>query len=442
MSQVEEIKSCRLCGSEKLSQFIHFPAVPLANCYLDDGLKVPKFDLTVVSCDECDSHQLKQTIDPSILFGDFYAYSTPPSLSNHFRDFAGTVIRDLNLNDKSVIVDIGGNNGLLCSYFKQLSEDVYNIEPSKNIAKESRAKGIYTLDDFLDEGLFSRMGQRHQRFNLIFSNDKYAVSLSPRKSVDVAISANVFAHSPKVFEMMSVVKRILKPGGVFVQENAFWLKTLQNADLGQIYGEHVFYHHITPLFKVYEKLGMTLYHVEFNDAQCGSFRIYVKNFPNYPVEQSVKDCMAVENDPLVKQSYQGLQYAKSNFLDGISRVKKNIIDFLDHRSGKKIGLVGVPAKSALMLSYFGIADRFWAAYEDASLKVNKQVPGTTILIKPMEELVECDLWVVGAYNFSDHLINKFRNVAKGEWCVPLPNFAVYDTNSVDPDGEVSVKYVF
>lgn len=428
MSDVTLIDKCRLCGSSELFKFVHYPNVPLANCYLEDGKKAPRFDLTLVVCKECDCHQLKQNVDPNILFGDYYAYSTPPSLSSHFESFAGTVVRDLNLNDKSVVVDIGGNNGTLCSYFKQLTPYVINIEPSKNIAEESRKRGIDTLCEFFGEGLLKNRPVVHRHNSTI---------REITGGVDVAVSANVFAHSPEVFDMMKGVKMLLKRGGVFVQENASWASTFNNRDLGQIYHEHYFYHDIHSLYKAYERLGMTLYHVEYNNAQCGSFRIYVKNYPNYPLEDSLgKMSLSANNGP-------GWSYwhktTKESFAESIKEIKNKTIAFLEKNKNKKIGLVGVPAKIALIIDHFGLEKYIFAAYEDAPLKVGKQVPGTNINIKSMEELRECNIFLMGAYNFADSIIERFSDI-QTEWCVLLPEFRVYDSAFRDSQGRISRKY--
>lgn len=410
MNDVTLIDKCRLCECSELNQFIHFNNVPLANCYSEDGKKVPRYDLTVVRCKNCGSYQLKQDIDPSILFSK-YSYSTPPSLSGHFEEFAGSIIRDLNLSDKSIIVDIGGNNGLLLSYFKQLTDNVVNIEPAENIAKESRKRGINTINKFFNTDFLD--------FSEYFKNENYA---------DVIISSNVFAHSPDILDMMRRVKTLLKKGGVFIQENAYWIDTLRNNDYFQIYFEHFFYHTISSLSKIYRSLGMTLYKVTFNKtSQMGSFRAYVKNYPNYPVEESTANIIKEEerylNSEIKIDCVDSNYYFYKNFETPISTIKRQIVDFLEQNKDKRIGLVGVPAKAALMIDNFDLEKYISFAYEDASLKIGKQVPGTNIIIKPMDELIECDILILGAYNFSSHLIERFKYLDK-IWCVPLPKFSI------------------
>jgi SAM-dependent methyltransferase len=421
MPNIEEITKCRLCESEKLTEYISFGNVPLANYFVEDGSTAPRFPLTVVRCEDCSSHQLKHNVSESILFNENYAYSTPPSLASHFETFAGEVVRDLNLNDQSVVVDIGGNNGLLLSYFQQLTPNIINVEPSKNVAEESKKRGIPTVCEFFGS-----------QTNHLFYRKGFA--LTEITEADVIISSNVFAHSKNVLDMMKGVKGLLKKGGIFIQENAYWIDTLKNNDFGQIYNEHFFYHTISSLFKVYQSLGMTLYKVTFNKtSQMGSFRVYVKNYPNYPIEDSVREAIQYENFYMGKVSFFESNY--NLFKDKADDIGKQLIRFLEKNKDRRIGLVGVPAKSVLLIDYFKIEPYIYAAYEDAPLKIGKQIPGTNINIKPMEELVECDVVVVGAYNFAHHIMDRFK-MAKLEWCIPLPEFHI---QCGDGTGKISLR---
>jgi SAM-dependent methyltransferase len=413
MNDVEEITKCRLCESEKLTEYLNLGNAPLANCYSHDA---PRFPLVVVKCQECGSHQLKHNVSQEQLFNENYAYSTPPSLASHFETFAGEVIRDLNLNDQSVIVDIGGNNGLLLSYFQQLTPNILNIEPSKNVAEESTNRGIPTICEFFNSEFPSP---------IVIGLDDHGYRKHTLGKADVIISSNVFAHSKEVLDMMKGVKNVLKKGSVFIQENAYWIDTLKNNDFCQVYNEHFFYHTISSLFQVYQNLGMTLYKVTFNrTSQMGSFRIFVKNYPKFPVEDSVRK--AIENETLYmhKMNFESNYHNFQNKIDGIGA---KLVKFLEEKKGQRVGLVGVPAKSALLVDYFKLENFIHAAYEDAPLKIGREVPGTRIQIKKMEELEECEVLLVGAYNFFRPLKERFKHLNK-MWCCPIPYLTVDYSN--------------
>ena len=55
------------------------------------------------------------------------------------------VTKRFNLNKKSLVIEIASNDGFLLQYFLQKKIPVIGIEPSSNIVKISRRKGISTI---------------------------------------------------------------------------------------------------------------------------------------------------------------------------------------------------------------------------------------------------------------------------------------------------------
>lgn len=402
MDNCIEITGCRLCGSKELSEYISFGDTPLANDLVENiNERQAEYPLIVVRCNSCLCHQLRHDIDPDILFKN-YLYATSKGLEKHFKDYALTVSNNLGLSEGHAVIEIGGNTGMLCEEFKRLGFNAINIEPAKNIARLSERNGIITYCDF-------------------FSSDFANSFLKKHSQVDLVVSNNVFAHSPNISDMVDGVKKILRAGGYFVMENAYLLETIQNNDAFQIYGEHYFYHCIASLVKMFTAKGMTVTNVEFNDAQCGSFRLFVYNGSKFSLIQPiVYDIVKFEFD-----FFDSLNY--SEFGKRVSELKNTVVDYLELNKDKKIALVGVPAKVALMIRYFDIEKYFFAAFEDAPLKVGKLVPGTSIRIRSMGELKEsgAEIAYIGAYNFSQFIMDRFKDL-NIEWAQPLPEFKIHN----------------
>ena len=400
MNKIRAIDACRLCGSETLIPFIDFGDVPLANNYLAPGeVSEGRFPLEIVRCGGCRGHQLKHDVNPEILFKN-YLYITSKGLETHFKNYASSVTTLLGLGEYDHVLEVGGNTGLLCQEFKKLGMEVTNVEPAENIAKISVDNGIKTYNNF-------------------FGSEFAESYLQTNKPVDLVVSNNVMAHSPTVSDMVDGIKAILKPGGVFVMENAYFFDTLRNNDFGQFYHEHYHYHCITSLYIFFKKRGMTLYDVAFNDAQCGSFRIFVRNAANVVPAQSVSLAMWRELDYFHSDRY-------SMFGHRIEKLRVVINNFLVERLYKKIAFVGVPAKAALLIHRFGLQSDFFAAFDDAPLKCGRTIPGTKIVIRPMSELKTsgAEIAFLGAYNFADFIIDRFKDLDI-TWVTPLPEFKVY-----------------
>lgn len=396
-----EVKECRLCNCSKFHEFVSFGQVPLANDYKNEGeAPANESDLTVLTCDNCGLFQLKTQVDAAYMFSD-YSYATSKGLEQHFKEYALSVIERLELDKKDLIVEIGGNSGVLAIEFKKLGYENYvNVEPAANIAKLSEEQGINTLVNFF--------------------SDKFATSFvnSFGMRARVVIANNVLAHLENYQDVFNGIQNILEPGGYLIFENAYWLNTLSNNDFGQIYSEHSCYHLIAPLFDYFQSRKMTMFYVDKVPTQNGSFRAYVKNEQLEMVDPSVLNSIMEE----YRNIFRGEELLKS-FVENIASIKQKVQQFFLDNKDKKIGLVGCTAKSVLLLKYFGIEDCFYAAYDDAPLKIGKLLPGTRIKIKKMEELKECDICFLGAYNFKNFIINRFSHLNK-IWACPLPQFTI------------------
>ncbi len=114
------INSCRLCGGQ-IIDIIHFGNVPLANAYVKDKTSDENvYPLTLVKCNECGHVQIKETIDPNILFSNYlYSSSDSPSLIKHFHEYAKDIISIFKTNNLKII-EIANNDGILLKEFENL----------------------------------------------------------------------------------------------------------------------------------------------------------------------------------------------------------------------------------------------------------------------------------------------------------------------------------
>src|SRR3989344_8650719 len=144
--------TCRLCGSTDLVEVFSFGKTPMANAYVaKKHLKKTELHapLTVNFCKKCKLVQLRDVVDPEVLFSNYlYVSGTSPVFVAHFADYAETVSKRFGLTKKSLVVDVGSNDGVLLSHFKNLGVQILGIDPAQNIAKEATKRGIMTLAKF------------------------------------------------------------------------------------------------------------------------------------------------------------------------------------------------------------------------------------------------------------------------------------------------------
>lgn len=403
MNVYKTIEKCGLCDSRNLQEYLNFGMSPLANNLKSkpDDYE-PTAPLRVLKCKDCDSFQLGERVDPEVLFSN-YNYKSPQGLDKHFKEYAEKIVNKLKLEPDDLMIGIGGNNGLLEKHFQSLGLKSINVEPATNIVPDSIANGVETYNNFFDKDVAKTIVSKNGTANIICCN-------------------NCFAHTD-LHPIVDGVSELLDEHGVFIIENAYWLDTVRNSDIGQIYSEHYFYHSIKPLAKFFESKGFEIFDVERNSIQCGSFRAYIKWKTNKHlyVTDSVNNIIKEEED---SKLYNIETYEKlSGNLLKISNELQSLLLNIPARS--KIGLYGVPAKIVLLLQYLDIKHYFNYSTDDAPNKLNKYIPGTHIQIIDKESFFNqnFDYILIGAYNYKDLIINNNRNFS-GKWINILPKLEV------------------
>lgn len=393
---VKTIDKCRLCDSTEISEIWNFGESPLAN---DFRITLPynSYPLVYFKCNSCHSVQLKYEVSPEILFKD-YSYESPPNLIPHFKELAKTTTKFLGIQNSGRVIDIGSNNGLLLQEFKKLGYDsVVGFEPCDFIAQKSRMKGISTVSEFFKPDIAKKFTLKYEEPELI-------------------TCTNCFAHIPDLNEFIEALKIIMNKNSYFVFENAYLLNTIQNKDLGQAYFEHIFMHSIIPLDIFFNKHGLELFKVEYNNVQMGSIRGYVRWKGNRSLTKDCNVVRAFENE-LVAELTTNIPYKK--FLDDINLCKFNLINKLD-KIKKGICIYGWPAKMTLINKYFGLEKHIDYVVEESYSKITKLAPGTNTLIMNLDffKKYPTSYCIIGAYNFEKDIKSK-NEWYKGEWINPL-----------------------
>src|ERR687898_582034 len=112
------ISGCRSCGGDTLVEVLAFGDMPLSDGFITEAeLAQPdlKFPLTVVFCSDCSLVQIRETVDPEILFGADYPYfsSVSEAWLRHCRDNALELMETRKLGPSSLVVEIASNDGYL-----------------------------------------------------------------------------------------------------------------------------------------------------------------------------------------------------------------------------------------------------------------------------------------------------------------------------------------
>ena len=151
-----------------------------------------------------------------------YLSSTSEQFKNHFILTSKEIKKELNLNEKSVVVDIGSNDGIFIEPLQKFGITAIGVEPSKNIAKIANSKGLTTYSEYFDKRTVEKIKSRYGK-------------------VDLVTGFNVFAHNDKLRDILINIENILKKDGEFIFEIQYLLRTIKDLTFDNIYHEHFNY---------------------------------------------------------------------------------------------------------------------------------------------------------------------------------------------------------
>ena len=104
---------------------------PLANNLLDSAEAEHKlYPLELMYCSDCHNCQLSYTVSADEMFKHYlYLSSTTSTLRTHFEDAGKKYISKYKLNEKSLVVDIGSNDGVALVPLMEQGIRVIGVEP-------------------------------------------------------------------------------------------------------------------------------------------------------------------------------------------------------------------------------------------------------------------------------------------------------------------------
>jgi len=385
-----QITECRACHTTLPSPFLSLGSMPPAN-NLPDSPDQPedRYPLELAACPSCSLVQLCHVVSPSVLFSHYLYSSTSGMLGDHF-DGMATSLRDaLGLGGVSLVVDIGSNDGLLLSRFREAGIGrIRGVEPAANLVAIARENQVPTVNGF-------------------FGKDVVEEILAEDGQADLITATNVFAHVDDIEGLTENVKRLLNPGGVLVIEVPYLPVMLRSGTFDLVYHEHLSYFSVAPLVTFFESMGMEVFRVDDVQSHGGSIRVSVqRQNGGHAVDQSVAAHLNDERD-------LGDAAVYSDFGARVSQVVGEFAAELKDLKSQGFRLAGyaAPAKASTLLGFAEIGgDVLDYIVDDNPLKQGRYVPGTGIPIVSSSILREQppDYLVILAWNLADIIVKKLN----------------------------------
>ncbi len=398
-------KKCRICKGENLKVFFDLGETPLANSFLrevDLAKSESKYPLRVLFCEDCNLCQLGEVVSPEVLFKNYvYFSSSMPRLSEHFKNYTNDVYERFITSKDNLVVEIGSNDGILLSAFKNRSVRILGIDPAQNIASVANERGIPTVAKFFSENLAKEIVKTHGQAKALIGN-------------------NVVAHIDDHHDLVRGAKVLLEKDGVFVFEAPYLVDMFENFTFDTIYHEHLSYLAVRPLIKLFEPYGMEIFDVQTHPVQGVSLRVFAGNKGRHRILKSVQAFAKRELEMKMESFSTYLKLAKK-----IAAMKEDLRSLLISlkSKGKTIAAYGAPAKGNTRLKYWGIGECLdYSTYELPS-KIVDVTSGTHLKVLDIKEARKAppDYFLLLAWNYKEAILNKEREFRTkgGKFIMPV-----------------------
>ena len=414
-----QTKTCRFCNSKRIIKIIDFGKVGLAGAFLlpNEFSKENKYSQQLYFCEDCYLLQIINEVDSKLLFKDYFYFSSAiATLRKHFREYAEEVTKEFLLPDKSTVLEIGCNDGILLKPFIELGiNKVIGVDPSTNVISTIQDPNIIKINDFLSTDLAKSIVKKHGRVDLICAN-------------------NVFAHINNMHDITNAIKELLKPDGVFIFEVHYIGSLIDEVQYDMIYHEHIYYYSLITLQKFFSKFNLEIFNIKPIPIHGGSMRYYVRNEGGLSEK---KISLKILN--LQKNEYEKGYDKKATFLNYAKEVdltRKNLMSLLKDIKQQNQVIIGYGAsgRANTLIQYCNI-DKNLLDYiiDDAPMKQGFYTPRSHLEIRSRDALEEKlpDYILIFAWSFFSEIIEKnIKYLHMGvKFIIPLPEVKIIFSKS-------------
>ncbi len=399
------VEKCQICNNPKLESVLFLGYLPPVNQLHPIGEKPheqPAYPAQLLYCPKCNLVQLGLIVNPKILFPSEYPYtsSTTKILRDNFAELYSDCKTIVPLKSDDLIIDIGSNDGNLLSNFKD-NHRVLGITPEE-IGKIAISRGIPTILDY-------------------FTSDVAEKVISEYGKAKIVTATNVFAHIDKVNEIADLIKKMLKPDGIFISESHYLISLIETLQYDTIYHEHLRYYSLHSLQYLLDKHGLEIIHAKRIPTHGGSIRVYSALKGKYPVRPSVKKIL--DNEREMGITIQRLNQFKNDIV--LSKLKLHELLLKIKLQGNRIYGISAPSRASTLICYTGLDDGIIDCVVEVqgSHKIGKYIPGTVIPIQDEAILFENqpEYVIIFSWHIAEELIPKLKEKGYlGKFIIPLP----------------------
>ena len=380
---------CKFTG-KKIKKVMSFGRMPIANEFLKSKNKSQyKYSMDIAFNEQYGLFQLINIPNQKKIFNSNYAFlsSTSNSMDIHFKKISKEIKKKYLKHNNSRILEIGCNDGIFLKNFKRYNH--VGIEPSENVYKMSKKKGLNVYNYFFDKNLIKKK-------NL-------------EKKIDCIFAANVICHIPNLTSLFKSAYQSLKQNGVFIFEEPYLGDMIDKTSYDQIYDEHCYMFSAYSINSLSKKFGLKLFDLKKSPTHGGSMRYYLCKDRSYKIS---KEVLKVLRNEISKKLHKISSIKK--FKKNCKKSKKNLISIVNKVNSENniIYGYGATSKSTTILNYCNIGkNEIKGIFDTSSTKINKFSPGKKIPIINYKKFdkIKPQYCILFAWNHYKEIFNKEKN---------------------------------
>ena len=377
--------------NKPIEEIMSFGQMPIANGFIDkENFKKEYFyEMTVGVSPDIGLFQLTNFPKVEMMFHENYSFFTNSSnyMKIHFENYAKSLIKKFINSQEEKIIEIGCNDGTMLENFKRNKIQSLGIDPSTNVTKVAKEKGLDVISSFFSE-------------NLARSLEDY------KNKTKIICAANVICHIPDLKDLIKGVDILLDKKGVFVFEEPYLGSMLNNVSYDQIYDEHIYIFSAIAIEKIFNLFNFELIDLHPQITHGGSMRYTVARKNEYEKSTTVKKILDEElkkgflDSDIYFQFKKNCLESKNNFTNLIKKISQD---------GKKLSGYAATSKSTTVLNFCSIGPNdMECIYDTTPEKIGKFSPGKHIPIIDSAKFKDkgAHTSVLFAWNHKKEIMNK------------------------------------
>jgi SAM-dependent methyltransferase len=397
INQSQHVTHCLISG-EPVVKILDFGQHAYADTFIAESqlnLSEPVFPLQV--CMNADSGMIQLAYISSAqerynLYPYSYTSSNSQTARDHWDEFAVTVKGMVDV--KTLVVEIGSNDGYLINQFRAENVRAIGIDPSIDMCRIAQERGVEVMPAMFCEPVAKDIVRRIG-------------------SADVIIANNVFNHANDPVAFARAAATLLSDTGMFVFEVPYWRCMAEAGRFtDMVYHEHPCYFTVKGTYNILKEAGLEIIRYDIVDYHGGSLRVFARK--QTPVKMPVQVATAIVEetaaglfDPdFYRRLQQQFEVQRSEWL-----IKFNEISLNDPEA-VFIG-VGAAAKANTWLTWHGLNATHLHCITDASaFKQGKYTPLSRIPIRGDEEFARHNkpYALILSWNIGEGLKNAILNI--------------------------------